>query len=194
MSLLFREKIALFAKIRLILIIILQIIVSCFVLLLENVSCQFDEFPSFFNEFTSDIKSARDPRLDSGELRDHRAYQNLNLHVQHNKYPRMHVFVLIMKLPYLCFSLCPLRWKGPVLFPQAPIPPDTSGVRVGASGFGFVPPGGQGRVGSYKQIAIWLYNWTKKKMKKKPVIFYRVRKYLHVLNSYAKYHYSYTHA
>lgn len=34
---------------------------------------------------------------------------------------------------------------GPVLFPQAPIGPDTSGVRVGASGFGFVPPGGRGR-------------------------------------------------
>lgn len=36
---------------------------------------------------------------------------------------------------YVCIS-------GPVVFPQAPIPPDTSGVRIGASGFGFVPPSG----------------------------------------------------
>lgn len=35
--------------------------------------------------------------------------------------------------------------SGPVLFPSAPIGPETSGVRVGASGFGFVPPGGRGR-------------------------------------------------
>lgn len=33
---------------------------------------------------------------------------------------------------------------GPVLFPSAPNSPETSGVVVGASGYGFVPPGSQG--------------------------------------------------
>ncbi|XKL68819.1 hypothetical protein PGB90_006588 [Kerria lacca] len=40
----------------------------------------------------------------------------------------------------------PRQNRGPVLFPQAPIGPETSGVRVGASGFGFVPPNGRGRI------------------------------------------------
>ncbi|XP_065221301.1 uncharacterized protein LOC135846245 [Planococcus citri] len=39
----------------------------------------------------------------------------------------------------------PRQDRGPVQFPSAPIGPETSGVRVGASGFGFVPPGGRGR-------------------------------------------------
>ncbi|KAK7862268.1 hypothetical protein R5R35_008136 [Gryllus longicercus] len=34
--------------------------------------------------------------------------------------------------------------QGPVLFPMSPTSPDTSGVVVGASGYGFVPPGSQG--------------------------------------------------
>lgn len=41
-----------------------------------------------------------------------------------------------------------LFWfSGPVLFPPSPPgdPSDTSGVVVGASGFGFVPPGSQGK-------------------------------------------------
>ena len=33
------------------------------------------------------------------------------------------------------------------MFPSAPIPPDTSGVRVGASGYGFVPPNAPRSVG-----------------------------------------------
>ncbi|XP_022184188.1 uncharacterized protein LOC111043519 isoform X2 [Nilaparvata lugens] len=32
--------------------------------------------------------------------------------------------------------------RGPVLFPTNPPGTETSGVRVGASGYGFVPPGG----------------------------------------------------
>ncbi|KAF9810123.1 hypothetical protein SFRURICE_011291 [Spodoptera frugiperda] len=37
--------------------------------------------------------------------------------------------------------------KGPVLFPPSPSgdPSQTSGVVVGASGYGFVPPGSQGK-------------------------------------------------
>lgn len=38
-----------------------------------------------------------------------------------------------------------IRFTGPVVFPDPPTdgPMETSGVIVGASGFGFVPPGAQ---------------------------------------------------
>ncbi|KAK6633969.1 hypothetical protein RUM43_001572 [Polyplax serrata] len=36
--------------------------------------------------------------------------------------------------------------NGPILFPPSPESRDTSGVVIGASGYGFVPPGGKGPV------------------------------------------------
>ncbi len=45
----------------------LQVTISALVLMFENVRCQFEEFPSFFNEFPSSIKAARDPRQDRGK-------------------------------------------------------------------------------------------------------------------------------
>ena len=45
---------------------------------------------------------------------------------------------IIFKNYYFCFSS-----TGPVVFPAGPpLGKETSGVRVGASGYGFVPPGG----------------------------------------------------
>lgn len=37
-------------------------------------------------------------------------------------------------------------FSGPILFPPSPESRDTSGVVIGASGYGFVPPGGKGPV------------------------------------------------
>nr|ATU82957.1 secreted hypothetical protein [Pristhesancus plagipennis] len=39
--------------------------------------------------------------------------------------------------------------RGPVTFPQTSIGSETSGVRVGASGYGFVPPGARGGIGPH---------------------------------------------
>ncbi|XP_014254464.1 uncharacterized protein LOC106669475 isoform X2 [Cimex lectularius] len=44
----------------------------------------------------------------------------------------------------------PRQNRGPVTFPSgAPASLETSGVRVGASGYGFVPPGARGGIGPH---------------------------------------------
>ena len=43
-----------------------QVMICCAHVLLHPVLCQFADFPSFFNEFSSPLKAARDPRENRG--------------------------------------------------------------------------------------------------------------------------------